>query len=706
MAASASGGATATTAGVGAIGVGANAPGGGVVKAQDSSVVTSVPPPPPVDPSAPPFVRDDTAASGLDGATLDMLRNASGACAVSVTYPYDGTMFPGGLIPPRIMWDGAADAAYVRFAYEGADNVQYEFAAAVTEPAGLQIPRDAWNEITRRTNNWPLHVTLNTLAAGVASSCQLQWKVAPGNMVGAIYYNTYQAPEPGVPGQGAVMRQSLGAEAEIYKQFTGAINAIPMTGPCYSCHSVSFNGSTLVASYHDYSSQVFRVERFDITQDVQPEPKGTLDNANFGALTPDGKKILAMGNPECTAGSDTFPRKPNNFPLVEGVAVARLLDTQTGEDLHAAGLTADVYMWMPQFSPDGKKLVFNHAKPDGMGGTDRRELATMDFDPSTNTFSNLKVIVSAGGLPGIPAPSQAYAPGPAFGGVLACGADMCGADGSTCMSGGDDAQAGGAIPGLGGAIPGIPGDVGALPTGSCTGPCYPAWPFFTPDGKAVVYALTSEPDFSSAFPGRDQPSFSELWYVDLELNQTIRLDNANRGLADIDAQSNYFPTVMPVAVGGYFWVFWTSMRAYGNQLQGRDPDAPVVAAADAINKRIWATAIKPRKPLVENDDPTLVDPSTPGFYLDGQSESGNVRAFAALNPCLADGASCTSGLDCCCGYCSTQAGAATGTCSCEVPMCAKINEKCDKDADCCPPETSNDPELSCIGGFCNFIMLN
>ena len=678
---------------------------GGVV-VTNTSTATNVPPPPPVDPSAAPYAVDDTPMAGLDPAQLDMLRNAAGPCAVTVTNPYEGTMYPGGLIPPTIMWDGATDAVYLRFSYEGSTNVSYEYAAKTASPASVQIPREAWNEITRRTNYLPLNVTLNTIAGGTASSCQLHWRVAPGNMIGAIYYNTYQAPAPGVPGQGAVMRQSLGAQAEIYKQFMGAINAIPMTGPCYSCHSVSFNGSTLVASYHDYSGQQFRVEKFDITQDVQPEPKGMLDNANFGALTPDGKKILAMGNPQCTAGSDTFPRKPNNFPLVEGPAHARLLDTQTGADLNAKGLNPEFYMWMPQFSPDGKKVVFNHGKADGKGGSDRRELATMDFDNATNTFSNLKVIVSAGNLPGIPAPSLDYAPGPAFGGVLACGAEMCGMDGmpNTCMS--TMASAGGNIPGLGGAIPGIPGDVGALASGSCTGPCYPAWPFFTPDGRAVVYALTSEPDYSSAFPGRDQASNSELWYVDLDLNQTIRMDNANRGLKDIDATSNYFPTVMPVAVGGYFWVFWTSMRAHGNQYPGREAGAPVIAAAEAIKKRIWAAAVKAKKPLVENDDPTLVDPSMPGFYLEGQSESGNVRAFAALNPCLKDGASCSSGLDCCCGYCLQEGGASTGTCSCEPPMCSKINEKCSKDSDCCPPASPKDPTLQCIGGFCNFIMLN
>jgi hypothetical protein len=688
-------------------GIGISTPGGGIVTVVDSGVPSTMAPPTlPVDPSAAPFVQDDTAMGGLDAATVDKLRNATASCAVKVMYPYEGTAFPGGLVPPAIMWDGAADAAYVRFKYERSDRVDYQFAAAVSGPGQIQIPRTAWNEITRRTNQLTLNVTLNVSSGGVVSSCAMNWRIAAGNMVGAVYYNTYQAPAPGVPGQGAVMRQSLGAAAEIYKQHTGGVNIIPTTGPCYSCHSVSFNGRTMVASYHDYSTQVFRVEKFDIGQDVQPMPTGTLDNANFGALTPDGSKVLAMGNPQCTAGSDTFPRKPNNFPLVEGAAVARLLDTATGKDLAAPGLTKDIYMWMPQFSPDGKKVVFNHAKPDGAGGTDRRELAMMDFDNATNTFSNLKVIVQAPSMPGIVAPSIDYAPAPSLGGVLSCGADMCSADGApdSCIP--SDPNAMGGIPGLGGAIPGIPGDTGALAGGSCTGPCYPSWPFFTPDNRAVIFAMTSDPDMTQAFPGRDIPSKSELWYVQLDTLKTVRLDNANKGLKDIDLQNNYYPTVMPVAVGGYFWVFWTAVRDYGNKLAGRDPNALPIAAAEAIKKRIWGAAIQPQVKAQELQDPTLVDPSLPGFYLDGQSESGNVRAFAALNPCLENGQSCKSGLDCCCGYCNQAPGAEDGTCSCDMPMCAKINEKCSVDADCCPAEKPDDPNPSCIGGFCGFLIVN
>jgi hypothetical protein len=642
-----------------------------------------VPPPPVIDQSAQAYAQDDTGMSGLDQGTIDMLKGGGGACAVDVIYPYNGTMFPGALEPPIIMWQGGADAAYVRFAYDGTDKVAYEYAIGASNPGELQIPRDAWNEITRRTNLAPLRVTLNVMTGGSVSTCELDWRVAPGNMTGALYYNTYQAPS-GVADQGAIMRTTLGGGWEVYKQFDGL--AIPLTGPCISCHSVSFDGSTMVASHHDYLAKVFEVEKYDIAQDTQPPATGMIHNANFGALTPDGSRILSMGNPECTQNSDTFPRKPNNFPLVEGNDVPRVRDTATGEDIAATGLDGVGHMWMPQFSPDGDKVVFNYAKDDGGGGTDRTQLAVMDYDYDTNTFSNLQVIVDAGQLP-VATPSRDYNPLPAGAGLVPFGMNMCTAPFPDSRPG---------------------AEVGAVPGGACDGPCYPAWPFFTPDGRAVIFSMTSDPDFASAFPGRDAPSKSDLWYVDVETLEVVRLDNANRALNAVDEENNYYPTVMPVAVGGYFWVFWTAVRDYGHKVAGRDPNALPNAVLDAEKKRIWAAAIKPRiQPggeVVAEPGP-LTDPSYPGFYLLGQSESGNVRAFAALNPCLPEGSECQSGLDCCCGFCTVVEGEAVGECCREIPMCSKTNEKCETDADCCPPEAPDEPQNSCLGGFCGFIAL-
>jgi hypothetical protein len=218
-----------------------------------------------------------------------------------------------------------------------------------------------------------------------------------------------------------------------------------------------------------------------------------------------------------------------------------------------------------------------------------------------------------------------------------------------------------------------------------------------------VFGLISEPDFASAFPGRGIPSKSKLMYVDLETLEVVEMTKANTGGAAQDLLANYYPTVMPVTVGGYFWVFWTARRNYGHKLM---PTVTGDTYMDAFGKRIWVSAITPKQGDggdVSAPGP-LTDPSHPGFYLTGQSDSGNVRAFVALNPCLDDGASCASGLDCCCGFCGGPEGAPT-TCGCEPPPCSKKNEKCEEDADCCPPDDpATQPQNRCIGGFCNFIV--
>jgi hypothetical protein len=148
---------------------------------------------------------------------------------------------------------------------------------------------------------------------------------------------------------------------------------------------------------------------------------------------------------------------------------------------------------------------------------------------------------------------------------------------------------------------------------------------------------------------------------------------------------HYYPTVAPVAAGGYFWVFFDSIRHYGNQ---------------GMQRQIWGAAID-----VAADGRYEADLSHPAFYLTGQEDNtGNHRAFAALDPCMMDGETCTSGTDCCGGFCyvpdgDDEFGEAQGTCTHDVPMCSKINERCTSTADCCPPE-EGEPAISCIAGYC------
>jgi hypothetical protein len=161
---------------------------------------------------------------------------------------------------------------------------------------------------------------------------------------------------------------------------------------------------------------------------------------------------------------------------------------------------------------------------------------------------------------------------------------------------------------------------------------------------------------------------------------------------------NYEPNVIPVAVGGYYWVIFTSRRAYGNDIA----PAGAIAADDPFGiwgpqdgtprKKLWVAAID-----VNHD---AADPSHPAFYLGGQERtSGNMRAFTALEPCRADGATCESGSDCCNGFCRETSRGADGTpvLECVPPPegeCSQIDELCFTAANCC------DPAATCVNNRC------
>src|SRR6185295_13556367 len=107
-----------------------------------------------------------------------------------------------------------------------------------------------------------------------------------------------------------------------------------------------------------------------------------------------------------------------------------------------------------------------------------------------------------------------------------------------------------------------------------------------------------------------------LWYVDIETKNAVLLANANNEFSTGPGLDQYYPTVMPVAVGGYFWMFWTSKRPWGNRVFGNPFQGPMIpgvmlppglGGSDAVKKRLWVTAI--------DIAPTPgADPSHPGFY--------------------------------------------------------------------------------------------
>ena len=168
---------------------------------------------------------------------------------------------------------------------------------------------------------------------------------------------------------------------------------------------------------------------------------------------------------------------------------------------------------------------------------------------------------------------------------------------------------------------------------------------------------------------------------------------------------NYEPTVLPVAVGGYYWVVFTSRRAYGNFIwhgagsPSRRGRSPVRQHA----RRRRRDQGLPQKALGRRDRHQRrpgTDISHPAFMLEGQeTEAGNMRGFWALDPCKTDGAGCEGGDECCNGFCRAVDDGAGGTknaCVAPPSGCANDSERCKVAADCCNAADGT----TCVNGFC------
>jgi hypothetical protein len=232
-----------------------------------------------------------------------------------------------------------------------------------------------------------------------------------------------------------------------------------------------------------------------------------------------------------------------------------------------------------------------------------------------------------------------------------------------------------------------------------------AWPSFTPDSKGLLFHSGDGYDTNLH---RGGASYAQVHMLDLDGNVASNLDALNgvdahgkvylpygepgqeldaadKPLTQGTAHMNYEPNVLPVAIGGYYWVVFTSRRTYGNVIApgGALPlsNKPFGTAETSPRKKIWIAA-------VDTDFHGKLDPSHPAFYLPGQElASGNMRAFTALAPCRANGEKCSSGVQCCDGFCRvTSTSGAMPELACVPPpnnSCANENETCHTTADCC-----------------------
>ena len=561
-------------------------------------------------------------------------------------YPYDGTVFPRGLAAPSLQFAGAggARATYLKIS---APHFSYQQFASAVEPLRVTIPEPLWKGLTltaKAKDAVKVSVT-KLVGATVTGPVTQSWFVAGASIKGIVYYNTYSSP---LAGGGGVMRIPAGGKAEV------------VVSGCTVCHSVSAAGNVLAAGTNNLPDELDEWNPGDsatfdlnVAGAATPRTRSTEGRLfSFMALSPDGRLGLVNGLP------------PKRWPpfisrgVYSGMGMSsRLVDTATGHDIDAPSLSKFVqYATTPAFSPDGAHVAFSNG--------DR--LGAMCLTPSCvgDCLKTCERVLTVLDFDGKAAP-------PAFSNPVDVVTQI--------------------------------GDAKAV-----------AWPTFLPDSKAIVFHEGDSFDSYVFTPGGGPslPQHAELRLVEIQ-SKTIKALNAINGRGPTgetylpygeleEAKLNYEPSVLPVAVGGYYWVLFTSRRTYGNTI------SPTSTGPSGAN--VWGTEAQPspRKKIwiaaIDLEHAGKDDPSHPAFYLPGQEvESGNMRAFAALAPCKPNNLGCETGADCCGGFCRETSRSPEGipVLACVPPpanTCSNVDELCTTVADCCNPTNQ------CISGRCSLVI--
>lgn len=205
------------------------------------------------------------------------------------------------------------------------------------------------------------------------------------------------------------------------------------------------------------------------------------------------------------------------------------------------------------------------------------------------------------------------------------------------------------------------------------------FPSVSPDAKWIVYERGTAID--------TRAGNSDLYIASATTpNQETRLSKVDGdgypfAAGARDLQWNFEPSFAPVAAGGYFWVVFTSRRTYGNVLTG---DKTVV-------KQLWVAAI-------DQNPQSGQDPSHAAFHLTGQDEQNfAMRGFWALDPCKGDGQGCSSGTECCGGYCDAPPDGGGPVCMPQSLGCSQDGDKCNQTSDCCNAPSG----VTCINHVCS-----
>ncbi len=400
----------------------------------------------------------ETLTGGLTSQQQALLDKPGGGGdpSASVVYPNDGTVFPLGVLGPQIQWNGATASDTYKLEIKEKYYDYVEYFANAPAPFSHLVADDDWAAIASSGDGPqtdPVSAALTRATGSTAYDPMTQtWHVAQSNLHGVVYY--WQIPGGASAGNshccgnGSIVRLKPGDTAP--SSFISIPNSWAPGGGgndpgCWGCHSVSRDGTKMVASFQGTSALTLG------TVDLAGTPKlgsvvpqnpdtggvnGVFDNtgnyilfsaegntshghftgttggldimdANTGAIlktfampagcgepawSPDGKTIAAscqLSGNNCANGwafecssADIWVAGANGTTFTNPHAIVPGAGSRNGQ---------------PDFSPDSKWLVYTRLKPDDYFTSGSYASTGGDLYLTDVTGANVKHLLNASG---------------------------------------------------------------------------------------------------------------------------------------------------------------------------------------------------------------------------------------------------------------------------------------------------------------------
>ncbi len=304
---------------------------------------------------------------GLTQAQQDTLKGPPGLSDPQwqFLYPYQGTVFPRGILAPEIHLTTGANASNAYYVHIVTPTYEYEgFFNNAPNNTQLQMSQAAWDALTNSAKGATVDVQVSKIFNGQKYGPIFRsWTLANGTLHGTIYYNTYDSP---LAGDGAMMRiKGNSPTPEV------------LVGGCTVCHSISSDGSTAAAANHAGPGGTFDLSGGNVNPPlVWTDP----ERASFAGLYPKNGEVLVING--APGGS-----WPPNTPGTSGNWASELR-TKNGTIIPNSGIEG-YYAQSPVFSHDGTMLAFTDRSPVSPYPS---TLSLLSYDAATQKFTNYQVL--------------------------------------------------------------------------------------------------------------------------------------------------------------------------------------------------------------------------------------------------------------------------------------------------------------------------